>query len=204
MPFKPDERQYRSLAALQAVQRADRYFDTDYYVEGYAAKYAPYLLYEDEDGPVYEEFLPEAFRNTDISDVIMQYDHEGRVFARTPDSLRIIFDDIGLFVAADLGKSTGAKQLHEEINAGLIRKMSWCFRVDKDGCHYDKQRRTIVHTAVKKIYDVSAVSIPANDNTVINARKWGEGVILPALQELREKREREIKLLQLKIKLKGS
>ena len=202
MPFKPDERQYRALTVLQTAQRADRYFDTDYYVEGYAMKYAPYLLYEDDDGPIYEEYLPSAFDNTDMSDVIMQYDHEGRVFARTPDSLRIIFDDVGMFTAADLGKSTGAKQLYEEISAGLIRKMSWCFRVGE--CHYDDQRRTIVHTAVKKIYDVSAVSIPANDNTVINARKWGEGVILPALQELREKREREIKLLQLKIKLKGS
>ena len=105
MPFKPDERQYRALTVLQTAQRADRYFDTDYYVEGYAMKYAPYLLYEDDDGPIYEEFLPSAFDNTDMSDVIMQYDHEGRVFARTPDSLRIIFDDVGMFTAADLGKS---------------------------------------------------------------------------------------------------
>ena len=202
MPFKPDERQYRGLLELKAGPVDTRYFDTDYYVEGYAAKYAPYVLYENPDGPIYEEFLPSAFDRTDISDVIMQYDHEGRVFARTPDSLLLKFDPVGLFMAADLGKSTGAKQLHEEIDAGLIKKMSWSFKTGE--FYYDKARRTIVHTAVKKIYDVSAVSIPANDDTIITARKWGEGVILPTLQELQRKREYDIKKLQLLIKTKGN
>lgn len=202
MPFKPEERQYRSIEAIRPEVRDTKLFDTDYYAEGYAMKYAPYLLYEDDDGPIYEEFLPSAFDNTDISDVIMQYDHEGRVFARTPDSLIITFDPVGMFTAADLSRSTGAKQLHEEIDAGLIRKMSWSFKPGE--YYYDKARRTIVHTAVKKIYDVSAVSIPANDNTIINARKWGEGVILPALQELQRKRDHDIKKLQLLIKTKGT
>ena len=202
MPFKPEERQYRRAELVRPEARDAKLINSDYYVEGYAMKYAPYLLYEDDDGPVYEEFLPTAFDNTDMSDVIMQYDHEGRVFARTPDSLIITFDPVGMFIAADLSRSTGAKQLHEEISAGLIRKMSWCFSVGD--VYFDEARRTIVHTAVKKVYDVSAVSIPANDNTIINARKWGEGVILPTLQELQRKRDHDIKKLQLLIKTKGT
>ena len=202
MPFKPEERQYRRIEAITPEVRDTKLIASDYYVEGYAMKYAPYVLYEDEDGPVYEEFLPTAFDNTDMSDVIMQYDHEGRVFARTPDSLIITFDPVGMFIAADLSKSTGAKQLYEEIDAGLIRKMSWCFSVGD--VYFDEARRTLVHTAVKKVYDVSAVSIPANDNTIINARQWGEGVILPTLQELQRKREHDIKKLQLLIKTKGN
>ena len=57
-----------------------------------------------------------------------------------------------------------------------------------------------MHRTVKKIYDVSAVSIPANDNTEINARSWADGVISLAARseaELDDRRRR----LRLKIKL---
>ena len=52
-------------------------------VEGYASTFnEPYVLYED-DWIVYrEQVAPNAFDNADMSDVIMQYDHAGRVFAR--------------------------------------------------------------------------------------------------------------------------
>lgn len=80
----------------------------------------------------------------------------------------------------------------------MITKMSWRFRVGD--CYWDAETRTIVHRTVKKIYDVSAVSIPANDNTEINARSWADGVIGLAARseaELDDRRRR----LRLKIKL---
>ena len=76
--------------------------------------------------------------------------------------------------------------------------MSWRFRVGD--YYWDTETRTIVHRTVKKIYDVSAVSIPANDNTEINARSWADGVISLAARseaELDDRRRR----LRLKIKL---
>ena len=52
----------------------------------------------------------------------------------------------------------------------MINKMSWSFIVKRD--RYDKATRTRTILEVSKIYDVSAVSVPANDNTIISARDY--------------------------------
>jgi phage head maturation protease len=80
----------------------------------------------------------------------------------------------------------------------MITKMSWGFIVGD--YTYDKATRTIVHHSVKKIFDVSAVSIPANQNTEINARSWADGVIDLAARSEAALDERRRKL-RLKIKL---
>ena len=61
----------------------------------------------------------------------------------------------------------------------MITKMSWRFKVGKYYVEREEGSRdcTIVHTEIPKIYDVSAVSIPANDNTEINARDFAHGVM---------------------------
>lgn len=64
--------------------------------------------------------------------------------------------------------------------------MSWAFTVSDE--QYDKKTRTRTITGVKRIYDVSAVSIPANPNTDISARSFFDGVIE---EERRSERERE-------------
>ena len=113
-------------------------------------------------------------------------------------SLIVEADDTGLFFAADLSRTEAARSLYDEIKADMVTKMSWRFRTGN--YYYDKDTRTIVHLTVKKIYDVSAVSIPANDNTEINARAWVDGEIAQAARreaELDERRRR----LRLKIHL---
>ena len=76
----------------------------------------------------------------------------------------------------------------------MITKMSWGFFLGD--YYYDRENRTIVHRTVKKIFDVSAVSIPANNNTEINARGWVDGVIdLTARSEAElEERRRRLRL----------
>ena len=190
----------RQIRALQVFTPATtKRIDSNYYVEGYAARFEPYVLWEDADGPIYERFERGCFDGCDMSDVIMQLNHQGTVIARQSNgSLIVEVDENGLFTAADLGRTEAARRLYEEINAGMITKMSWGFFVGE--CHYDRDARTIVHTKVKKIFDVSAVSIPANQNTEINARSWADGVIdLAARSEaaLDERRRR----LRLKIQI---
>ena len=185
--------QTRALAVFSSEQSTQRRIDTDYYVEGFAARYEPYVLYHDQNGePIYERFERGCFEGCDMSDIIYQYDHAGRVFARTSNgSLIVEPTDEGLFMAADLGKTTAAKEHHADIAAGMITKMSWRFRVGD--YYYDAATRTIVHRKVAKIYDVSGVSIPANDDTEINARAWVDGEIAQATRsevELDERRRR--------------
>ena len=85
MPAKPHERQYRSLLSpLAPVSTgAEKRFESDYYVEGYASTFNdPYMLYKF-DGVEYWEIIdPDAFRDCDMSDVLFQFNHEGRVYAR--------------------------------------------------------------------------------------------------------------------------
>ena len=175
-----DQAQVRAIT-LTPVTEGQKRFDTEKYVEGYAARYDKYLLWDEGDwGKTYERFEPGCFDNTDMSDVILQFDHAGRVFARiTNGTLAVEANDTGLFVAADLDKTELARGLYEDIDAGMITKMSWRFKVGKYYVEREEgsRDRTIVHTEIPKIYDVSAVSIPANDNTEINARDFVHGVM---------------------------
>jgi HK97 family phage prohead protease len=188
------------VRALQVFTPATtKRIDSNYYVEGYAARYEPYVLYEDENGPIYERFERGCFDGCDMSDIIFQLNHQGTVMARQSNgSLIVEADQNGLFTAADLGRTEAARRLYEEISTGMITKMSWGFILGE--CYYDRDTRTIVHKSVKKIFDVSAVSIPANQNTEINARSWADGVIDLAARSEAALDERRRKL-RLKIQL---
>ena len=189
------EREYRALAAPLVAANTNKRIDTDFYVEGYATTFnQPYLLSEYEDGTKYYEVIDRhALDNADMSDVIMQYDHEGRVFARQSNkSLIIEPDDHGLFIAADLGRTDLARGLHQDISAGMINKMSWAFVVLEDS--YDRETHTRTILKIKKVYDVSAVSIPANDATNIAARNFARGRYEAEQRELLERRAAALKI----------
>ena len=177
-----DGREYRRMSLK--VQDAD-----SYRVRGYATTFnEPYEIYNDGDIIVDEKVDPDAFRNADMSDVIMQYDHEGRVFARTGnDTLHLTPDSHGLQVEAYLGGTEIGKQLFEEIKGGYTSKMSFGFRVGADEIKEEnRDDKVYYHRTLKefkKIYDVSAVSIPANDGTEISARSLSDGVIAKAEAE---------------------
>lgn len=185
MPMKAN-REYRDMR-LDIVTRAEDDQDSAEerkIVNGYASTFnEPYILYEDDDLVYREQVDASAFDNTDMSDVIMQYNHEGRVFARiSNNTLRVQPDDQGLFIEADLGGTELGRQLYEEIAGGYTDKMSFGFIVDKDEELRTEAAdgrvdilRTI--TGISKLFDVSAVSIPANDATSIAVRNLTDGVI---------------------------
>lgn len=134
-----------------------------------------------------------ALLGADMSDVILQYDHEGKVLARKSNNTLIVeTDQNGLFVCADLSKSNASKELFEEIDSGLVTRMSWAFTVAEEA--YDRDTRTRIIKRVKKVYDVSAVSIPANEDTEISARSYFNGVIEMEKQELLERKKKALKL----------
>ena len=192
MPVKTNEREYRVIRAEAIEVREEQ--DGRKIVEGYATTFdEEYMLWGDASYKVMESVDRRAFDQTDMSDVIMQYDHAGKVLARTSNgSLIVEVNENGLFVAADLGRTEAARDLYEDIKSGMVTKMSWRFRT---GTYYfDQENRTIVHKTVKKIYDVAPVSIPANDDTEINARAWVDGEIAQAARSEAELEERRRKL----------
>lgn len=169
-------------------QEEEKRFETDQYVEGMATTFDdPYLLGENDGIKYYEVIDRNALEGADVSDVIMQYNHQGKVLARqSNNTLGIEPTEKGLFIFADLSKSRAAKDLYEEITNGLITKMSWAFTVGEDS--YDRETRTRTITRIKKVYDISAVSYPANSGTEISARSFVDGVIDMEQQELLKRR----------------
>ena len=173
-------REYRAMQ--MEIQESD---EGKLLVEGYATTFnEPYTLYDGRYYKVIEQIDPHAFDECDMSDVIMQYDHEGRVFARNKnETLELSVDEKGLKIRADLGGTEIGKQLYEEIKGGYTDKMSFGFTVGEDKKEYvmdyenDVETCTRTITKVKKLFDVSAVSLPANDMTSISARRFSDGVI---------------------------
>ena len=206
-------RQYRNIDVSGFERRSE---GEGMEVSGYATTFSqPYELYRYAfDGLLYivrEQVDPHAFDNTNLSDVIMQYDHEGRVFARTSNgTLELDPDEHGLHIRANLGGTEIGRQLFEEIEGGYTTKMSFGFRVGKDKREETEERdmetgittitvlRTILE--ISNLYDVSAVSLPANDATSISARSWCDGVIAELAEEFR-KREDQRRRLRIKSKL---
>lgn len=181
MPIKHD-REYRAMSLLQPSAGTEKRLQSDFYVEGFATTFnKPYVLWEFEGVKYMEEIDRHALDDADLSDIIMQYDHHGKVLARNKmgggKSPTLIAEpqESGFFIAADLSLNDEAKRLYQDIAAGLIYQMSWAFTVAEDSYDRDTHTRTILR--VKKVYDVSAVSIPANPNTDISARSWIDGVI---------------------------
>ena len=205
---KLDEgRQYRRFDVAGLELRADG--DEERVVEGYATTFnQPYLLWQDGNYEVWEQVDARAFDECDMQDVIMQYDHRGRVFARNSnDTLQLTVDPVGLRIRAELGGTEIGRQLYEEISGGYTTKMSFGFKVAEDKQEVTENNEdgsaTVLRTITKisKLYDVSAVSIPANDATSISARSYGEGVIAELRQELLLREEHERKRKQIKIML---
>lgn len=200
-------REFRNIAPGSIQLRQADAADSDQVVEGYATTFnEQYLLYDWGDYKVYEQVDARAFEDTDLSDVIFQYNHEGRVMARTRNkTLELTTDSHGLRIRADLSGTELGRQLYEEIKGGYTDRMSFGFTVSEDKREVTENRETGITTVLRtitkigKLYDVSAVSIPANDATEISARSLADGLIREIEQERLEKRnaENKVKILNL-------
>ena len=141
------------------------------WVEGYAVVFNRETVLFEMDGNEYkEEISPDAFADTRMDDVIFNYNHQGKVMARTRNhTLTLSVDDKGLFIRARLDGTQEGRELYEEIQGGYVDRMSFQFTVAEES--YDREARKWTIRRVKRLYDVSAVSIPAYDDTSISARR---------------------------------
>jgi len=202
-------RSYRTMQSFEARDAEDG----SMIAEGYATTFnEPYELYQYDNWEGYkvkvlEQIDPAAFDECDMRDTIMQYNHAGRVFARVSNrTLNLKADSHGLHVRADLGGTDIGRQLYQEIKGGYTDKMSFGFTVKKDSRVEERDDEnkiiTVLRTITKigRLWDVSAVSLPANDGTEISARSFCDGVIADLTEEFRnaeaiEKQKKRIRLL---------
>lgn len=196
-----NEREFRSFAQIVRRDADDLEENKQYIVEGYASTFEPYTLWTTEDGvEIKEQIEPDAFAETDFSDVVFRIDHEGPVFARTSNGLvSLNVDEHGLKTRIDLSKTEKARGIFEDIEAGMYPQMSFAFTVEREA--WDRETHTRHVEKIGKLYDVSAVSFPANPGTEIGVslRDRINGEIEAETAE-RLEAERQRLILQLRLK----
>lgn len=153
-----------------------------------------------------EKIARGAFRKAldEDQDVVYLFDHEGMPLARTSArTLHLSEDPRGLAVEATAAPTTMARDLALAMRAGNVRQMSFAFSIAEDTWtieeHEDgsiEEIRTV--TKIARLYDVSAVSIPAYSQTdaAVRSRELGRvaqrfGLHLPDLSELPEQLARD-------------
>lgn len=167
------------------------------YVEGYAVRFdSPTVLFTIGDVEYKEQIDARAFDEADMSDVIFNYNHGGKVMARTRNkTLELKVDEQGLFIRARLDGTEEGRRLYDEIKGGYIDRMSFAFTVREES--YDAENHMWTIRKIKRLYDVSAVDIPAYDDTSIAARRE-----FIAVEERRRELEQELARRKLAVKCK--
>ena len=182
------KREYRNMTFEVREDGAEPSF----LVEGYASTFEPYKLIEIDGEDYNERIEPTAFDEADMSDVVYRIDHEGKVYARSSaGTIKLDVDEHGLHQVTDLSKTEAGRSHFEEIQAGNYPQMSFAFTVGED--HYDADTRTRVIDRIEQVFDISAVSFPANPTTELHVRDYFNGVIEmeKAAEAERQKAEEE-------------
>jgi HK97 family phage prohead protease len=172
MAINLKDREYRGFAEFRLAEAEEG----GSFVEGYAVVFnSPTVMYTLGEKEYKEQIDAQAFAGTDMSDVILNYNHAGKVVARTRNkTLQLTVDERGLFIRAKLDGTEEGRKLYEEIKGGYLDKMSFAFSVaDED---YDSDTMTRSIKRIQRLYDVSVVSLPAYDDTSISARSYFSAV----------------------------
>ena len=219
MPIK-DNREYRNFNnfELRAAEDAEEIAGGGV-VEGYASTFEEYDLLSFDTGngsrEIWrEQIAPDAFNGADMTDVVFLRDHQGQVYARTKNNLIAIMpDERGLYTRTDLTKTTGAREMYEDIKAGNYSQMSFAFRVASNGETWEtiREGNDVIYkrniTRIEKVFDISAVAFPANPTTDIAPATRAafdgaiEGLRAERLEAERKAKDRAREMLKLKIKI---
>ena len=126
------------------------------------------------DGIQYKEVIDSrALDEAKMDDVVLNIDHEGKPAAKTKNgTLKLFLRHDGLYMEADLSKNTTGRELYEDIRNGFYDKMSFAFKVREDS--YDRETHTRTILKIERIYDVSAVTWAAYEQTSLSARNWAK------------------------------
>lgn len=137
-------------------------------VEGYALKFN--TLSEDLGG-FKEVILQNALSETDMTDIRCFLDHDtSKILGRTiSNTLNIEVDEIGLKIKCALPNNTLGNDTFESIRRGDLSQMSFAFILGNNGDNFEHTENGYIRKIhnIKKITEVSIVSIPAYSETDI-------------------------------------
>lgn len=168
---------------LKVEKRADGEEEKDVMVlEGYPITFNQETLIGDEAWGWIETIDPHALDDADMRDCCLKYNHNDTspIMARTRNkSLILTIEEKGVHMRAELIDTQSNKDFYKMVKAGLLDKMSFAFTVDAEEVDYESNpmKRTIKR--IGKLFDVSAVDIPAYDTTSLIARSKAMAEAVP-------------------------
>ena len=129
----------------------------------------------------YEEIIADgALDATDLRDVRFLVNHNTDMIplARSRNNnasstMQMSVDESGMEIRVDLDTENNAeaKSLYSAVSRGDISGMSFMFTVDEDGWEdIDSEHPTRTIRAISRVFEVSAVTFPAYEQTSIQAR----------------------------------
>lgn len=156
-----------------------------------------------------------ALDNADMKDVRFLVNHNTDMIplarsrnnnANSTMQMWIEEDGLHIRVNLDVERNTEAKALYSAVDRGDVSGMSFMFAVDGDsweGLESDMPKRTI--TAISKVYEVSAVTFPAYEQTSIQAADVDEALesAKSVLESAKRAKEDEVKRTEIRAILKG-
>lgn len=147
-----------------------------------------------------EEIDKDAFRNADMSNVYLLFNHdENNVLAGTSNgSLKMVIDDKGLFQTSKIIDTTMGEDVLKLVKNNLVSKMSFAFTIDEDGGEEwisgsEKDHRII--RKIDKLFDVSLVVYPAYNQTSAYARSMQSDELAELHKRRKEQDEKMERIL---------
>lgn len=171
----------------------------------------PILFNDVTDLGLFDEVIDrDALNDTDLKDVRLCLNHDtSYVYARSRNNnnnstMQLDIDDEGLGFDAQLDL-TSAKHndLYTALKRGDIDQMSFMFTIDEEAWENLESEHPTRHIRkIGKVFEISAVSFPAYENTSIGCRD-AEGALESARATLESEKakQRELRIEMLKEKL---
>ena len=158
-----DTREYR---CFELREKQNNEPDDSMILEGRAVVFdSPEVMFED------EKVSKDAFKDAQMTDVILNMNHEGQALARTRNNtLTLSLTEDGLDIEADMSKSRASRDAYEAVQNGLLDRMSFAFTVAEDS--YDEKTHTRTIEKIDRLFDVSLVNFPAYEATSVSARSY--------------------------------
>ena len=157
-----------------------------------------------------------ALDNADMKDVRFLVNHNTDMIplarsrnnnANSTMQMWIEEDGLHIRVNLDVERNTESKALYSAVDRGDVSGMSFMFAVDGDsweGLESDMPKRTI--TSISKVYEVSAVTFPAYEQTSIQAADVDEALesAKSVLESAKRAKEDEVKRTEIRNMLRGN
>ena len=155
------------IAEIRASQLDDAMI-----IEGRAIVFDQATTINDPVGSYTEIIQRGALDGADLTDVRLLFNHDlNRVpLARTPRTMSLKVDPVGMTIRATLPNTESAREVYEAVKRSDLRGMSFAFKVPEGGDTYDPKTNTRTINQIEKVYECSIVQYPAYGQTSVEAR----------------------------------